>query len=78
MDVRVFHNLCRHRAMRLVAECQLVFTQDIPFVEQVHENYELRYAAGADTRFSPFWGANIQHFQQCVADLVPVDERTRN
>ena len=60
------------------AACQLVFEQDIPFVEQVHENYKLRDAAGVDTRFSPFWEANIQRFQQCVADLVPVDERTRN
>jgi len=54
-------------------EWQLVFKQDIPFVEQVHENYKLRDHIGIDTRFSPFWESNIQRFQQCVARLMLAD-----
>lgn len=49
---------------------QRVFEQDIPFVEQVHENCNLRDEAGVDTRFSPFWEANVRHFQWAVANVV--------
>ena len=59
------------------AACQLVFEQDIPFVEQVHENYKLRDAAGVDTRFSPFWEANIQRFQQWGVGLTLIRHAAR-
>lgn len=51
-------------------EWQKVFEQDIPFVQQVHENYKLRDSAGVGTRFSPFWEANILYFQRSVARAI--------
>jgi choline monooxygenase len=52
------------------AEWRLIFEQDIPFVRRVHENYQVRDAAGIETRFAPFWEANVQRFQQTVVETI--------
>ena len=54
----------------LVREWKLIFEQDIPFVRFVHENYQRRDAAGIETRFSPFWEANVLAFQRDVVEVL--------
>ena len=49
---------------------QRIFEQDIPFVRDVHANYQLRDDAGIKMHFSPVWESNIPRFQQAVADVI--------
>ena len=55
---------------KLVEEWILVFEQDIPFVQNVHQNYKVRDRAGIDCRFSPYWEANVLAFQQSVVEAL--------
>ena len=53
----------------LVDEWRLVFEQDLPLVEMVQRNHERPARPGIGdirTRFSPFWEANVLHFQRSV------------
>ena len=58
---------------RAAAEMRRVFEQDIEFARHVHENAELRDAAGLDTCFVPFWEGSVQRFQQAVVEVLRGD-----
>ena len=50
----------------LIDEWRLVFEQDFPLVEMVQRNHERPGSTDIRTRFSPFWEANVLHFQRSV------------
>ena len=51
---------------KLVELWQLTLRQDAELVSRVHDNLEHPGDTGIRTRFSPYWEANIQRFQQAV------------
>ena len=52
------------------AEWKYLYEQDIPFVRNAQETYAIRDAAGIETRFAPFWEANVHAFQRDVAAVL--------
>jgi len=49
---------------------KLVFTQDDPFVRNVHANLNVRDQAGIRPRFSPYWEGAVHHFQKMVVETI--------
>ena len=59
---------------RLVAEWRLVLEQDDPYIRTLQGNYDRPGEAGIRTRFSPYWEANVRHFQQSVVQVLRAAE----
>lgn len=59
---------------QIIAEWKLVFEQDIPFVDSVHRNYQVRDQLGISTRFSAYWEENIHRFQRDIAEFMRVEQ----
>ena len=55
---------------KIVEEMGLVMEEDVALVRNVQSNMERPGEAGIRTRFSPFWEANIQRFQQSVVSVL--------
>ncbi|MBT6119829.1 MAG: hypothetical protein HOH66_18350, partial [Rhodospirillaceae bacterium] len=47
-----------------------VLDQDLTLVENVQRNMNRPDDAGIRPRFSPYWEANIQRFQQSIVEAV--------
>ena len=47
-----------------------IIEQDVPFVRNVHEMYQVRDDLLIDTRFSPHWEGAVLHFQRMVVDTL--------
>ena len=55
-------------------EWELVFSQDDPFVRNVHDNLKVRDQAGIRLRFSPYWEGAVHHFQKMVVETIQQEE----
>ena len=61
--------LAEERA-RVEEAWRLVFTQDDPFVRNVHDNLSVRDQAGIRLRFSPYWEGAVHHFQKMIVETI--------